>query len=83
MKYKKQSKEEVLKNIEKYYMLQKVDVFGRIKLPVEVREYFDIHRLDKLKIEVENGKIIIVKDLELWFFFTRLVNMIIARKGWI
>ena len=73
MKYKKPSKEEVLKNIEKYYMLQKV----------EVREYFDIHRLDKLKIEVENGKIIIVKDLELWFFFTRLVNMIIARKGWI
>lgn len=65
MKYKKPSKEEVLKNIEKYYMLQKVDVFGRIKIPVEVREYFDIHRLDKLKIEVENGKIIIVKDLEL------------------
>ena len=55
---------------------------GMVEVTVAMHYVFN-SPCDKIIFDVENGKIIIVKDLELWFFFTRLVNMIIARKGWI
>lgn len=80
MNFKKSNKKQRTKHIERYYMIRRIDVFGKINIPKVIRKYLKIHRLDKVKIEVEDGKIIITSDFKIWFFFTYFVNMITTGK---
>lgn len=65
MNFKKSNKKQRTKHIERYYMIKRVDVFGRLNIPKVIRKYLKIHRLDKVKIEVEDGKIIITSDFKI------------------
>lgn len=65
MNFKKSNKKQRTKHIERYYMIRRIDVFGKINIPKVIRKYLKIHRLDKVKIEVEDGKIIITSDFKI------------------
>lgn len=65
MNFKKSNKKQRTKHIERYYMIKRVDVFGRLNIPKVIRKYLKIHRLDKVKIEVEDGKIVITNDFKI------------------
>lgn len=73
MNFKKSNKKQRTKHIERYYMIRRIDVFGKINIPKVIRKYLKIHRLDKVKIEVEDGKIIITSDFKIWFFLPTLL----------
>ena len=44
-------------------MIRKIDELGRIVLPVEYRKALNIHERDELKVNINNGEIIIRKPL--------------------
>lgn len=52
-----------------------IDELGRIVLPKEIRKELNIQIRDKLKIEVENNKIILAKAQECCVFCGKTSNL--------
>ncbi len=44
-----------------YISYKKIDEVGRVVLPKDIRKEMDLHINDMLKIDIDNGKIIITK----------------------
>ena len=57
-------------------MSRKVDELGRIVIPKEIRNKFDIKTNDKLNIYVENGVISLIKDSKKCTFCSNTKDLI-------
>ena len=50
-----------MKDIEILIPIRRVNDFGKVSIPKEIREYFEIKENDRVRFSVQDGKIVIEK----------------------